>query len=119
MLYANEEVELKVYDPETGAQTSPFPQEDDIDLKEYNEIIRQSKAVKQTINTEGWQILEELLKGEIEDIKAKLIYCEDSEKVVRFQEAAKVYQSVLNIAAAKSLEGDQLQQGLQDQDLDN
>lgn len=99
MLYEHEN--LKLWMPETGEFTS---KEEVVD-NEVVRIIEEGKALEAMVRSDGWKSVENLLKITCTDLKEKLAYEQDLEKIRRLQEAIKAYQNVLTYVDYKIAEG--------------
>ena len=108
MLYENEQI--KLWNPETGEMTG----KEEIVDEEVRRIIDESYAIASLKNSEGWQLIETLLKETCADLKEKLAHEQDIAKFRRLQEAVKAYQNVIHFVDYKIAEGraleDQLKQ---------
>ena len=87
MLYENEKI--KLWDPETNELSG----KDEVIDEEVRRIIDEGYALIALKNSNGWQLLENLLKTTCSDLKEKLTYEQDLERFRRLQEAVKAYQS--------------------------
>jgi hypothetical protein len=99
MLYENEN--LKLWMPETGEFTS---KEEVIDGEEKR-IIEEGRALEAMLRSDGWKVVNGLLTLTTTDLKEKLAYEQDIEKIRRLQEAIKAYQNVLTYVDYKIAEG--------------
>jgi len=104
MLYENEKVRL--WNPETGELSS----KDEVIDSEIRRIIEDGYSLIALKNSEGWQLIETLLKTTCSDLKEKLTYEQDLERFRRIQEAVKAYQNVLNLVDYKIAEGRALEE---------
>lgn len=113
MLYANEEVEAGVYDPETG---EPIQLEQPlVESDELAERIRIAGEVERMATSEGWKEISDWLRKMEKDLSGQLLQAGDLDKVRRLQEAVKVYRSVQTYVQHRIFEGKHLQE-LRDQD---
>jgi hypothetical protein len=99
MLYENEKI--KLWDPETNEMSGT----DEVIDEEVRRIIDEGYSLIALKNSNGWQLLENLLKTTCSDLKEKLTYEQDLERFRRLQEAVKAYQNVLNFVDYKIAEG--------------
>jgi len=107
MLYENEKIQL--WNPETGELSG---KEEVID-SEVTRIIEEGAALNALKRSSGWQIVENLLSVTCSDLKEKLAYEQDIEKIRRLQEAVKAYQNVLTFVDYKIAEGRALEENKQ------
>lgn len=112
MLYSDEDVESKVYDPETGQQLTSGA---DVEHSELDERIRIALEIERMQRTEGWKNISEWLSVMEKSYRDQLLTASDIDKIRRLQEASKVYRSILNYVDHRVLEGKHLQE-LRDQD---
>jgi hypothetical protein len=107
MLYENEKIQL--WNPETGELSG----KDEVVEEEVTRIIEEGLALSTLKGHSGWKIIENLLLATTTDLKDKLAYEQDIEKIRRLQEAIKAYQNVLTFVDYKIAEGKALEENNQ------
>ena len=96
-LYENEQVRL--WNPESGTyEVSPA-------TAEVDQLVAEGRSLETLKQSDGWLIVEAILKNSVEDYKQKLSYEEDLNKIRRLQEAIKAYTNVLLFVDSKITEG--------------
>jgi hypothetical protein len=63
---------------------------------QWDEVIRRGVAIAELQASEGWKIIEDWLQDNIRFFSQHLIYEKDYEKVRRYQEAVKCFESFKN-----------------------
>jgi hypothetical protein len=97
-LYANEEIQVNLYDPETGEYldgTGLTPEEEEI-----RSFIANGKVMERLKRHAGWKLLTDFMKANVSKYKEGLVNETDFEKVKRMQEAVKAYENVMTYVDA-------------------
>ena len=107
MLYAEEEIVDKYYDPMTGEDVE-VESRADIEESYIDKTIEVGAYFKRMKTDEGWKILEEQLRADVSQYKEALVGTTEVDKLRRLQEAVKCYRSILNYVDATIMESERL-----------
>ena len=108
MLYEDNPQDTRIYDPETGMfLTDETAKAQEI---EESQTLTEGQAFKELLNNNGWKILEKWLTDCVEQYKEALVSSDEIEKIVRYQEATKCYQSLINYPKIRILQAQRLQE---------